>query len=202
MADFGIAYRRTAKWEGGYQASPDDPGNYNSLGQLVGTNWGVSAKKYERLLGRPPTKEQVREMPQWRAEQAFRNDEWKRMKGDEIPHQPLADILFDGLVNHGRGVKLLQEVLGITADNVFGQQTLNAVLAANPQELYSAYRERRRQYYRSLVQRDPKLKVFLKGWLRRIDSFTDTFANTVKENPGASVATVFGIGAAIYFLTR
>lgn len=201
MADFNEAYELVARWEGGYQANPNDPGNYNSKGQLVGTNFGVSAKKYEGLIGRPPTKAEMLEMPKWRAKEAFRLDEWAKIKGDQIPWQPVANILFDGVVNHGRGVKLLQEVLGIKADNIFGPQTLAAVLASDPQQLYNAYRERRRQYYQSLVNNDPKLSVFLKGWLRRIDSFTDRIGDAIKDNPGISITGLLLMGGMFYYLS-
>lgn len=189
MADFKTSYRRTARHEGGYQNNPDDPGNYNSRGQNVGTKYGVSAPKLERLIRRPPTVADMLSLTPQQAEDAFRNDEWTRMKGDQIPWQPVADIIFDGLVNHGQGTRLLQEVLGIPTDNKFGPQTLAAVLASDPQQLYDAYRERRKKYYHQLVERDPTLDTFLNGWLHRINSFTDRFANAVAQNPGKAAAS-------------
>ena len=123
MANFDIAYNRTAKWEGGYTDNPNDLGNYNSRSELVGTNWGVSAKKYEDYLGRPPSKWEMKNMPKWQAKNIFKADEWTRMKGDTIQNQPLANIIFDGLVNHGKGTQLLQEVLGIETDNIYGPKT-------------------------------------------------------------------------------
>ena len=53
------------------------------------------------------------------------------------------------------------------------RRQLKAVNNADPEWLYQAYKNRRRQYYQDLAERRPANKVFLEGWLRRIDSFKD-----------------------------
>lgn len=202
MADFDTAYNLVKRSEGGYQALPEDKGNYNSLGELVGTNWGVSAPKYERLIGRPPTKADMQNMPAWRARQAFKNDEWNRIKGDTIKSQELANIFFDGVVNHGRGVWLMQDVLGVTKDNKFGSETHNAILKADQKKLHDAYKERRIKYYHQIVEDDPTQERFLKGWLNRINSFANQFLQTVKKNPASSASAIIIPGIIAYFIYR
>ena len=44
MANFNKAIDLILKNEGGYQAHPNDKGNYNSKGQLVGTKYGISGQ--------------------------------------------------------------------------------------------------------------------------------------------------------------
>ena len=56
MAKFDPAYSIVLRLEGGYQNNPADKGNYNSLGDLVGTKYGISAPVLEQWIGRPPTK--------------------------------------------------------------------------------------------------------------------------------------------------
>ncbi len=131
MADFNRAYNRLKQWEGGYQANPNDPGNYNGAGELVGTNYGITAKNYEAWIGRRASIADMKNMPPMTAAAIFRSKFWDKIKGDQIRNQSVADILFDGVVNHGKGVKLAQEVLGLTADNNFGSQTFAALQAAN-----------------------------------------------------------------------
>ena len=173
MANFDTAYNRTAQHEGGYQANPNDPGNYNSLGQNVGTNRGISAKMYESWIGRPPTVSDMKNITTATARQIYKARFWDKIRGDELPNQPVADILFDGVVNHGQGVRLAQEVLGVPADNAFGPVTFAKLVSTPPATFYTAYRQRRRDYYHQLVAQTPSLGVFLTGWLKRIDSFQD-----------------------------
>lgn len=176
MADFTTALARALKWEGGYQRSKEDKGNYNSKKQLVGTNHGIAAFVYETWIGRPPTTKDMREMPMTNAAQIYKGLFWTRIRGDEIANQFVADIFFDGHVNHGtQGIRLMQRVLGVVVDGIVGPKTLAAINARDPQTLYAQYRQVRRDFYHSIVARNPTQKVFLTGWLRRIDSFEDQF---------------------------
>lgn len=172
MANFTTSYNRTAANEGGYQVSPNDPGNYNGAGQLVGTNWGISAKVYEEWLGRSVTAQDMKSMTKATAKNIMQAKYWDKIKGDQLPNQYVADIFFDGVVNHGQGVRLAQEVLGVSQDNIFGPQTLTALLNASPATFYNAYKERRRKYYYQLAQ-NPGQLVFLSGWLERLDKYND-----------------------------
>jgi lysozyme family protein len=165
MADFNKSYTRTAANEGDYQAKPSDPGNYNSAGQLVGTNWGISAPVYEDWIGRRPTVADMKAMSKATAKAIMKTKFWDKIRGDELPNQAVADIFFDGVVNHGRGVRLAQEVLGVATDNVFGPQTFNALVNTSPPKFYNAYKERRRQYYYELVNQNPNLQEWLPGGL-------------------------------------
>lgn len=172
MANYEISYTRTAANEGGYQANPSDSGNYNSAGQLVGTNWGISAKVYEDWIGHPPTASEMMNMPKSTAKAIFKAKFWNKIQGDQLPNQYVADILFDGVVNHGQGVRLAQEVLNVATDNNFGPQTFNALVNTPPAEFYNKYKERRRQYYYQLAQ-NPGQMGFLNGWLKRLDKYND-----------------------------
>lgn len=174
MASFSIAYEVVRGHERGFQIYPQDRGNRNSLGQLVGTNWGINAQVYETYLGRPPSEQDMRNMPRSTAEAIFKRLYWDRIYGDTIPDQELANIFFDGIVNHGQGVRLMQEVLGVAQDNRYGPVTHAALLAANPRTLHDAYKLRRRQYYHQLVAADSSQRIFLNGWLNRINSFQHT----------------------------
>lgn len=187
MASFDIAYPIIADHEGGYQNNPADRGNYNSLGENVGTNWGISAPVYETWIGRPPRESDMRNMSRATAKQIFKARFWDAIQGDRINSQAVANIFFDGAVNHGTtGIKIMQEVLGVSQDGKVGPITLNAINNANPAKLYNDYREARKRFYYYLVDRTPSFSVFLNGWIRRIDSFT--------ELSPAAAATIGGTG--------
>jgi lysozyme family protein len=171
MANFNTAYQIVRGHEAGFQIFPQDRGNRNSLGQLVGTNWGINAQVYETYLGRPPSEQDMRDMPRTTAVAIFKELYWDRIYGDTIPDQQLANIFLDGVINHGQGVRLMQEVLGVAQDNRYGPASHAALLAGNPRNLHNAYKARRRSYYHQLVANDASQRVFLNGWLTRIDSF-------------------------------
>ena len=107
---------------------------------------------------------------------------WDKIKGDQIKDQYLAEIIFDGQLQHGYNVKLLQQSVNrlgeynLAEDNKFGPNTLaglNHYAQYNPAVLYQSYKQRRKEYYLYLVDRTPTLDVFLDGWFNRINSFQD-----------------------------
>lgn len=112
---------------------------------------------------------------------------WDRLGLDGLP-PPLGEMVFDQAVNGGRsaGVKLLQRAInacmrrgGTTApdriaeDGVIGTRTIQAMNwvimwgRLGTSALVTAYREAAAQRYVELADRNPKLRVFLNGWLRR-----------------------------------
>lgn len=197
MANFEPAYNLVAAAEGGYQAHPNDTGNYNSLGQLVGTNWGISAPVYETWIGRPPTADDMRDMTKAEAKQIYRSNFWNKIQGDKINDQPVANIFFDGVVNHGRtGIMIMQQVLGLPADGIAGPVTITEINRRPPEQTYIQYREARRQFYRDLVSRKPALSVFLDGWINRIEKFQDYAGG------GLAAGAVIVLALAWYLITK
>lgn len=174
MANIAPALEHTLKWEGGYQKSSVDPGNYNSLDQLVGTNYGIAAFTAEDFIGFPPTELMMRNITIDLATCIYRQKFWARIKGDQIDNQAVANILFDGHVNHGNtGIRIMQDVLGVSRDAIVGPITLGRLNASDPERTYIAYRQARKLFYYKIVANRPQMKKFLRGWLNRIDSFTD-----------------------------
>ena len=172
MANFQTAYLLVADAEGGYQNHPNDRGNYNSLGQLVGTNLGIAAPTYEDWIGRPPTAADMRAITPEIARAIYRSKYWDDIKGDQIQSQAVANIFFDGRVNHGRtGTYIMQRVVGVDDDGRVGPITLQAINSANPAQLVEAYKEARRSFYHQLVASNPSFGVFLNGWLNRLANF-------------------------------
>jgi len=52
-------FRKILAMEGGFQCFPNDNGNYNACGELVGTNMGVSAVAYSQWVGRCPSEAEM-----------------------------------------------------------------------------------------------------------------------------------------------
>lgn len=173
MANFNDFLKILHNVEGGYQELENDSGNYNSLGDLVGTNWGISAKTYERWIKRPPSKTDMIRMPKSLAVEIYKQWYWNVMKGNAFSNQSIANIIIDHGVNAGTGTaaRIAQSVLNdyfgfrLAEDGVIGNQTITAINSVNQERLHELYMQARIDYYKSLGS------SFYRAWLTRLKSF-------------------------------
>ena len=103
------------------------------------------------------------------AEEIYRNEYWKF---DGIRDQPIATKLFDMSVNMGVGtaVKMLQRILGVDVDGIFGTRTLDAVNGDDPDILMLDLVQACINRYEAIIKNDPTQERFRKGWMRRAKS--------------------------------
>ena len=196
MADFSKAAARVLELEGGFQKWKNDKGNYNKKGVLVGTNHGISAQTYEEYFKKTATEAAIRALTPDDALMIYKKLFWDRIKGDQIKNQSVAEIFFDGVVQHGKGILLMQQVLGVAVDGIVGNMTLAALNKINPQKIYTAYWNRRKDYYKELVDADSSQEDFYDGWMSRLDSFKKYIgANPGKVSVVTGVAWLVGIWA-------
>jgi lysozyme family protein len=73
----------------------------------------------------------------------------------------------------GTAVKLFQKNYALNQDGVIGTKTIAALETASFDRLCDI----REQFYNNLVKNNPNQKVFLKGWLNRLNDFRKTFKN-------------------------
>jgi lysozyme family protein len=80
-------------------------------------------------------------------------------------------VHFDFCVNAGitQATKILQRVLNVNDDGIFGPQTMRAAQNAYATFTIKSYSEARRDFYKRLSISKPNLAPNLKGWLRRTD---------------------------------
>jgi len=96
-------------FEGGYQSDPTDKANYNSLGQLVGTNHGISAICMEQYLKKPPSKDVMLSVTSELSTKILKTMFWDVIKGDYIQNQSVAEYICDWFWGSGyKGVKWVQ----------------------------------------------------------------------------------------------
>jgi len=197
--------------EGGYQKYPNDSGNYNSRGELVGTNYGVSAKLYEKYLGYPPTEQDMRNITKQEALNIFKQYYWDKLLADQINSQAVAETFVDMAINAGdrRAVKIMQRVLNdyfnknLQIDGIMGPKTLGAINSVDEAQLFELYNQARENYYRSLSS----FADWGRSWLRRIRILKNKFSNFFFDTQTQKVKktniglVLLGIGLTIYFLT-
>lgn len=165
MADFKILKPIILKWEGGFVNHPNDPGG--------ATNKGVTLSTFRKYFGKTKTVNDLKHITDEQWNYVFKKGYWDRWKADEIKTQSIANLLVDWTFNSGTwGIKYPQQVLGVTADGVVGPKTIAAINNyPNQAELFYKLWNRRKKHYEDIVKRNPSQKVFLKGWMNRLNSF-------------------------------
>ena len=146
--------------EGGYVDHKSDPGGC--------TNYGISQRAYPEVDIYNLTKE--------RAKHIYLRDYWKPLSLYMLDNANICLELFDFAVNAGpsRAVKLAQKLAGTKEDGQLGGITANAINKFEG-DFVKVYKHARIIYYESLARNNHNLKMFLKGWLRRVE--TNYFIN-------------------------
>lgn len=140
IGDLGRALPITLKFEGGwYDGSlPGDPNP---------TMQGVTQRTYDKYRqDRGLPTQSVRQIERPELMEIYERRYWEPSGGDTLPW-PLCAVVFDTAVN-----------MGVSRARAFLQQT----------NLVGGYLDLRAAFYRNLVRRNPKMAVFLNGWLKRL----------------------------------
>ena len=185
MANYELFKRSIEQAEGGYQNLKNDKGNYNSLKQQVGTNHGISAKFYERIIGKPPSVSDMKSITKNDAHILFENKFWDKMKADNIHNQGVAEMIVDHAINANPRVTtaIVQRALNryfgknLQVDYVVGTKTLQAINSVNAKQLFERIALERLNYYRKLKD----YKHFAKSWTRRVFDLSKKFGVEIKK---------------------
>ena len=164
MADKNKLIPIIKKWEGGYSDNPNDRGG--------ATNSGVTLAVYQSVYGKSKTKNDLKRMTNDQWDYIFTKLYWNKWKADEIKNQSIANILVDWVWMSGLGtIKKIQSLFGLTADGIVGNKTISYINSHDQEEVFNKIWNRRKQFYESLVKNNPSQKVFLKGWMNRLNTY-------------------------------
>jgi lysozyme family protein len=170
MADARTAFLITTDpaHEGGFQTFRTDKGNWTGgevgIGQLKGTNWGISAREFPTLDIKNLTREQAIEI--------YIEKYWGVLY-NQITDQAIASKLADLGVLFGQGtaIKALQRAIPLKIDDgIFGLETLAAVNAADPIALLIRFKRQVLQDATQAATRHVEEMPDLQGWSKRINS--------------------------------
>jgi len=159
-----VALPFVLRWEGGFVDHPNDPGGR--------TNQGVTQKVYDHWRARQGLGTQdVKLIADSEVHAIYETGYWVPPRCDLL-NDPLSLVQFDTAVNMGvgRAVRFLQAAAGCGVDGDFGPGTERAVKTCEPGDLIAKYCDARELFYRRLAEKNPKLAVFLKGWLNRLNA--------------------------------
>ena len=154
--------------EGGFVDHPDDPGG--------ATNMGVTQRTYDEWRGRNhrPLRS-VRDIEEVEVQQIYYEGYWRAGHCHKMPDDASALVLFDACVNHGHrpAMTFIQRGAGIPSaavDGVYGPQTAAAVRATDPGLLVRRALDARWAYFERIMERNPRLESFRRGWRNRVDT--------------------------------
>jgi lysozyme family protein len=150
MANFDIAIGPVLANEGGYVSNPNDPGGE--------TKYGISKRQYPDL--------DIKNLSLDQAKEIYRRNYWQF---DSIQNQTIANKLLDMCVNMGVGsaIRLVQTAAQVAVDGRYGPQTEAAINNASADKILQALRFQSVIRYLDLIDKNPKLAEFKRGWLMR-----------------------------------
>ena len=165
MANFLLYKPKLEELEGGWVDDAVDAGG--------ATMKGVTLEKYgEYLISKgqdKPSKEDLKNIPDGHWNDIMKGMFWDKWKADNINDQRTAEYVVDWTVNSGAwGIKIPQRVMGLQDDGSVGRDTLTAI---NSKDWFNALKEARISFYKGIVDRKPDQEKFLKGWLKRANSW-------------------------------
>lgn len=194
MADFEIAYGKTARNEAGYGHDPQDKGGetFNGISRVYHPRWPGwqiidEAKKCSNFPACLVKDQAIREKLAEMEKVFYCMEFWGPVKGDDIEDQDLANALYDMAVNGGisPAVKMLQKALNIlnrnqspkfypdiAVDGEMGPKTLatlNTSARLNTfRRIFNVFNLYRGKFYLEAMEKDPVNEKYI-GWFDRIE---------------------------------
>jgi lysozyme family protein len=164
MAEFADYAPKLLQFEGGFVNHPDDKGGV--------TNCGVTIQTYRDYCGADKTVKDLQNMSYGTWQKIMKDMYWDKCKADEIESQSLAELIVDWCVNSGlAAIRKVQEIVGCKPDGIVGPITLSLINTSDAEQLFERIWNARHQHYINIVKRNPSQKVFMNGWMNRLNSF-------------------------------
>lgn len=172
--------RSITRWEGGWQAQPQDQGNYvmmpDGSRRLIGTMRGVTPATWAAYKGKPAASITVEEMQAITLDDAAAVGLARFYQGtglDMLPWGPATEVLVD--VGWGSGprqaILFAQRLSGASDDGIVGPKTVEAysrwIASVGWEKAVRAIRDMRMAFYDLIIKRNPAWEIYRQGWYNR-----------------------------------
>ncbi|GAB7534248.1 hypothetical protein BGC_04530 [Burkholderia sp. 3C] len=158
--------------EGGYSNQASDKGG--------ATNHGIAWRTWQAFamedLGIEPTVDNLKSLTAEQAEEIYFKRYWQARGFCGLDDMSVALMIYDWTITSGGAVKEIQKILNekydskLKIDGGMGEETISALNDVSSQEvLLQDVAEIRRRYYENLVRNDLSQKVYLRGWINRVE---------------------------------
>lgn len=188
MAEFEAAFYRLMEHEGGYSDHPDDRGGetYRGIARNAHPDWPGWERidRYKNAEAFPKVLDADHALKGW-IQDFYRDNYWRKVGGDQIQNQEIAEFVFDFAVNAGVQVAAehLQRALNVlnrkatlwpdlVVDGDVGPKTQAALVKyaewEGPAPLRKILIGLRTAFYVTCVERREANETFIRGWLNRL----------------------------------
>ena len=171
MKEFKDYFNIILKHEGGLVDHPNDPGGTTKYGVSLLFLKDLNLEDGDIDQDGDIDKEDIKALTIQDSEELYLKFFWDPLHLEGLKLEELKLHIFDHGVNAGTrtAVKLLQRILGSTPDGDLGKNTTKAANNYTG-DIIGEYKKARVNYYLAIITKNPKLAVFKKGWLKRIDT--------------------------------
>lgn len=177
----------TKKWEGGLSRDKADsaskfpcPTAFKGIGGYH-TNIGITYAVWKEFYGKDKDA-RFFSMNNEDWFNVFKTLYWNSVRADEYKSQNVAIFVTGMAWGSGKkqAVTSLQQAIincGVTVDKdgALGNKTIAAANSIDPVVLFNALTNERERFFRYIGRPGSKNSKFLNGWLRRLNSYRDTF---------------------------
>lgn len=166
MADIKILAPFILSWEGGFANHPNDRGGATNRGVTIAT-W--KRQGWDKDDDGDIDVDDLKLITPDDATYIMKKNFWDRCNADNITDQSIANLLVDMAWGSGAvtAIKKVQRCLGLVDDGIVGRKTIAALQG---KDVFDKLHTMREKWFNGIVANNPTQKVFLRGWLRRLNS--------------------------------
>lgn len=175
MENFLKALHKTLKWEGGLSNHSSDSGGITYRGVSLRF---LKAIKYDINKDGNIDELDVKNINDNVLLYIYKTYFWDKVKAEQINSFIIQSHLFDIAVNSGakQAIKLIQKACNtfdcdLKVDGIIGNKTMTAINSIDSMLLNSSLGYERILFYNTIILKNPKYKVFEKGWMNRAKDF-------------------------------
>lgn len=173
LKQFDAAVSIVLKHEGGFQKDPQDKGNWTGgevgVGELKGTNYGISAAQYPTL--------DIANLNEDHAKAIYLSDYYLKFHISQLPPAIVPKVLDMAVLMGAKSaikqmqIAINQVGIAVKVDGTIGEQTVTACHTYNDDAaLLETFKTVCADHYKSIAANNPDEQKYLAGWLSRVNS--------------------------------